>query len=82
MPLYIGFWKTLHHSFSYIRRKNCYYNTYPEKLWADKTREMQDKDIVDFNQDMRMVQKWVREAAHLMGYKVVDTPSGPQLERL
>ena len=42
------------------------------ELWADKTREMQDKDIVDFNQDMRMVQKWVREAARLMGYEVVE----------
>lgn len=42
------------------------------ELWADKTREMQDKDIIDFNQDMRMVQKWVREAASLMGYEVVD----------
>lgn len=42
------------------------------ELWADKTREMQDKDIVDFNQDMRMVQKWVREAASLMGYEVVE----------
>lgn len=41
------------------------------ELWADKTREMQDKDIIDFNQDMRMVQKWVREAARLMGYEVV-----------
>lgn len=42
------------------------------ELWAGKTREMQDKDIVDFNQDMRMVQKWVREAARLMGYEVVE----------
>ena len=42
------------------------------ELWADKTREMQDKDIIDFNQDMRMVQKWVREAARLMGYEVVE----------
>lgn len=42
------------------------------ELWADKTREMQDKDIIDFNQDMRMVQKWVREAASLMGYEVVE----------
>ena len=46
------------------------------ELWADKTREMQDKDIIDFNQDMRMVQKWVREAARLIGYEVVeDDPS-------
>ena len=44
------------------------------ELWADKTREMQDKDIIDFNQDMRMVQKWVREAASLMGYEVVYEP--------
>ena len=42
------------------------------ELWEDKTREMQDKDIVDFNQDMRMVQKWGREAARLMGYEVVE----------
>ena len=42
------------------------------ELWADKTREMQDKDIIDFNQDMRMVQKWVREAARLMGYEAVE----------
>ena len=51
------------------------------ELWADKTREMQDKDIIDFNQDMRMVQKWVREAARLMGYEVVDkhTPGKARL---
>ena len=47
------------------------------ELWADKTREMQDKDIVDFNQDMRMVQKWVREAARLMGYEIVEDTSTP-----
>ena len=46
------------------------------ELWADKTREMQDKDIIDFNQDMRMVQKWVREAARLMGYEVVEDDPG------
>lgn len=42
------------------------------ELWTDKTREMQDKDIVDFNQDMRAVRKWVSEAARLMGYEVVE----------
>ena len=42
------------------------------ELWTDKTREMQDKDIVDFNQDMRAVRKWVSEAASLMGYEVVE----------
>lgn len=42
------------------------------ELWTDKTREMQDKDIVDFNQDMRAVRKWVSEAACLMGYEVVE----------
>lgn len=42
------------------------------ELWEDKTREMQDKDIVDFNQDMRMVQKWVREAARMMGYEIIE----------
>lgn len=42
------------------------------ELWEDKTREMQDKDIVDFNQDMRMVQKWVREAARMMGYEMIE----------
>ena len=46
------------------------------ELWADKTREMQDKDIIEFNQDMRMVQKWVREAASLMGYEVVEETHG------
>lgn len=42
------------------------------ELWTDKTREMQDKDIVDFNQDMRAVRKWVSEAARLIGYEVVE----------
>ena len=42
------------------------------ELWTDKTREMQDKDIVDFNQDMRAVRKWVSEAARLMGYEVLE----------
>lgn len=51
------------------------------ELWADKTREMQDKDIIDFNQDMRMVQKWVREAARLMGYEVVDDEHTPTNEK-
>ena len=51
------------------------------ELWADKTREMQDKDIIDFNQDMRMVQKWVREAARLMGYEVVEDEHTPTNEK-
>ena len=42
------------------------------ELWTDKTREIQDKDIVDFNQDMRAVRKLVSEAASLMGYEVVE----------
>ena len=42
------------------------------ELWTDKTREMQDKDIVDFNQDMRAVRKWVSEAARRRGYEVVE----------
>ena len=42
------------------------------ELWADKPREMQDKDIVDFSQDMRTVRRWVLEAARLMGYEVVE----------
>ena len=46
------------------------------ELWTDKTREMQDKDIVDFNQDMRAVRKWVSEAACLMGYEVVEETHG------
>lgn len=49
------------------------------ELWTDKTREMQDKDIVDFNQDMRAVRKWVSEAASLMGYEVVEEDA-PTLE--
>ena len=42
------------------------------ELWADKPREMQDKDIVDFSQDMRAVRRWAHEAARLMGYEVVE----------
>ena len=51
------------------------------ELWTDKTREMQDKDIVDFNQDMRAVRKWVSEAASLMGYEVVEEDHIPQVEK-
>lgn len=42
------------------------------ELWVDKPREIQDKDIVDFSQDMRTVRRWVLEAARLMGYEVVE----------
>lgn len=42
------------------------------ELWADKPKKVQDQDIANFNRDMETVKNLVNEAAHLMGYEVVE----------
>ena len=44
------------------------------ELWADKPREVQEKDIKAFTQDMETVQGWAAEAAALMDYEVIPEP--------
>lgn len=45
------------------------------KLWADKPKEVQDRDIANFKRDMETVKNWVNEAARLMGFEVVEDTS-------
>lgn len=39
------------------------------ELWVDKTKEVQDQDIANFNRDMKTVMDWANEAARLMGMR-------------
>ena len=42
------------------------------ELWAEKPKEVQDKDIADFNRDMKHIKDFVNDWARVLGYEMVE----------